>query len=377
MVYHFTNELQKNNIENIATKFNFANPIYVEKFIMDFEMNFHISQEINSVLRGGMCVPFHTNLGVRRLSIDIDLLTELQVDEINNIMQKLDNSLTDVQIKKHTPKHPAPIPNLITYYVEYNSCFGKPETIKIDYLCDMSLELPTQTITNEQEIIEFKINYPSKILTRGALIGDKITTLALGKIGLKKPRIGNFSDDIPKQVYDIATLLKSSTEKNIEESLDVFTSLTAFKVKIFDNGLYAVKDILDTIHTSIQSLLLFDSQITNVPEYVGIFGSFKGTYLNTSQSYKRTEHISDILLVWVYVIFLKKFFDKSLSKDAVIKKIKSTIKSYHDIIDLDIDDKQNMRNNLLNNMPELSFNKNILNQTPADQIFLINAIFSN
>ena len=39
MVLHFTNQLDKNNIENIARKSNFSNPVYVEKFIMNFEMN--------------------------------------------------------------------------------------------------------------------------------------------------------------------------------------------------------------------------------------------------------------------------------------------------------------------------------------------------
>jgi|GEM_PF-3901156 len=29
-------------------------------------------------------------------------------------------------------------------------------------------------------------------------------------VGLLKPKIGNLSDDIPKQIYDVATLLKSA-----------------------------------------------------------------------------------------------------------------------------------------------------------------------
>ena len=376
-MYHFTDELQQNNIERITSKCNFVNPMYVEKFIMDFEINYHISKEIDSVLRGGMCVPFHTELGVRRLSIDIDLLTTLQIDEIDTVMQKLDSSLNDVKITLHKPKHPAPIPNLVTYYVEYTSCFGKPDTVKVDYLCDVQLQLPTQNIISAQEIIEFKIDYNAKILTRGALIGDKITTLSLRKIGLSKPKFGNLSDDIPKQIYDIATLLKSASEKDIGESLDVFMNLTSFKVQIYDNGKYDVQEILETIITSIQSLLSFDSQITNISEYIGIFGSFKGTYLNTVQSYKKTEHLSDILLVWFYAKSLKKFFDQSISKTEIVTKIHSSIKSYLEILDSDVDARQNIRSILLKDMPDLTFNKNILNQTPAEQIFLVKEIFSN
>lgn len=124
-------------------------------------------------------------------------------------------------------------------------------------------------------------------------------------------------------------------------------------------------------------MLSFESQITNISEYVGIFGSFKGTYLNTVQSYKKTEHISDILLVWFYAIFLKKFFDKSLSKSEITSKIHSPIELYKKIIDFDVDDKRNMRLTLLKDMPILTFNQNILNQTPVEQIFLVKEIFSN
>ena len=377
MAYHFVNELEKNNIESIATSFNFKNPKYVEKFIMDFEMNYHISQQVDSVIRGGMCVPFHTALGIRRLSIDIDLITALSVNEIKSIMKNVVPPVSGLTITKHVPQNPTPIPNLITYNIEYPSCFGTIERIKVDYLCDVPLTLPTQSFSNGDEVIAFTLDYSSKILTRGALIGDKITTLALNKIGLSKPKIGNLSDDIPKQVYDIASLLKSTSEKDIKESLEVFMSLTEFKTQIYDNGRYDVKNTIETILSSIPSLLSFDSHVTTIPEYVGIFGSFKGTYLNTAQPYKKTDHISDLLLVWFYAICLQKFSDRSVSKDETAKKISSLIQSYVDVLKFDADDKSDLRIHLLNSMPDLTFNNKILNQTPVEQIFLIKAIFSN
>ncbi len=373
MTYHFSTELEKDNIERIANKFNFTNPLYVEKFIMDFEMNYHISQRIDCLLRGGMCMPFHSELKVRRLSIDIDLLTGLDVDEIHKAMKELDDKLPDVKIKKHEPRNPYPIPNLASYYVEYDSCFDKPETVKIDYLCGFSSNLPTQTISNEQEIIEFKIDYPVKILTRGAIIGDKITTLALEKIGLQKPKFY----DIPKQIYDIATLLKGAAENDISESLDAFITLTGFKVGIFGNGLYTTGEIIDRINSSIQGLFSFKSTLTTTDDYEGFFGSFTGTYLNRTQRYKKTQHISDVLLVWLYGIILKKFFENSISKQEAATKISSMVRSYDIILNSSVEEKKSTRKDLLNTMPELSFKKNILNGVPAEQVFVINKIFSD
>ena len=46
-----------------------------------------------------------------------------------------------------------------------------------------------------------------RILSRGSLLGDKLTTLALGTIGLRPSR----QTEIAKQVYDLGLLLKSST----------------------------------------------------------------------------------------------------------------------------------------------------------------------
>lgn len=60
-----------------------------------------------------------------------------------------------------------------------------------------------------------------------------------------------------------------------------------------------------------------------------------------------------------------------------VAKISSVMKSYLEILGYDADDKSELRTNLLNSMPELNFNKNILNQTPVEQIFLIKEIFSN
>ena len=372
MTYHFSTELEKDNIKTIANKFDFKNPSYVEKFIMDFEMYYYISQRIDCLLRGGMCMPFHSELGVRRLSIDIDLLTSLNVNGIDTVMQELNHILPDVKIKKHNPRNPYPIPNLASYYVEYDSCFDKPETVKIDYLCNFSLNLPTQTISDEREIIGFKINYPIKILTRGAIIGDKITTLALEKIGLRKSKF----NDIPKQIYDIATLLKVATENDISESLDVFKTLTAFKVKIFENGLYTINEIIEGINSSISSLLSFESTLTIMENYEGFFGSFIGTYLNNEQPYKKTQHISDILLVWLYGFILKKFFEKSISKQEAAEKIFSIVKSYRVIFNSSVEENQTTREDLLNNLPKLPFKKNILNGTPVEQVFVINEIYS-
>lgn len=376
MAFHFDDHLRKNSIKSTAQKYNFKRINYVEKFILDFEINYHISKQLESIVRGGMCVPFYTGLKIRRLSIDIDLMTHLQTDEISSIMESLTLPMSDMTIRKHIPKKPAPIPNLITYNVNYKSRLGPPEQIKVDFLCDVHMQLPTRLITKNEEVMGLYIDYPLKILTRGALIGDKMTTLALDKIGLQIAGRG-LPENIPKQIYDIASLLKSSSVHDIAESFDVFTSLTAFKTEIYDEGRYDIKGTLDTIVTSIRGLLKFEYQVKTVSEYSGIFSSFTAAYLGSSIVYNKTMHTSDILLVWFYAEILQKFFDGIISADRAAERIYSSIASWSEISGFDAYKKTDFINSLFDSMPVLPFKQNILHQTPADQIFLIKEIFSD
>ena len=80
--------------------------------------------------------------------------------------------------------------------------------------------------------------------------------------------------------------------------------------------------------------------------------------------------------MWLYVVKLKNFFCNSVSIDQTAENIFSSIISYSKILALDPSEKNVLRENLLNSMPALAFNPSILNQTPADQIFLIKEIYS-
>lgn len=84
--------LTMENINQIKDDFNFTNNIMFEKFIMDFEGFYHILQEIpDCVIKGGMAVPFHlTDHTIRRLSVDIDMVTKLNKTDVEYAMKKVD-----------------------------------------------------------------------------------------------------------------------------------------------------------------------------------------------------------------------------------------------------------------------------------------------
>lgn len=376
MVYHFNDALNRDAVNSISEEFNFQYPLNIERFMMDFRITSLIRERIHPILRGGMCMPFYTDLHVRRLSVDIDLLVSQSINDIDMMMNEMNAILHDITIQRYDPIRPAPIPNLVTYTVEYPSNFSTLGKIKIDYLCDVTLDMPTQTMPAGQEIVGFTIDYPLQILTRPALMIDKITALALDTIGLRG-RDGGLSGAIPKQIYDISTLLKSANQNDITELFNIFRNILEFKSRIYDNGMYAVETVLGSIESSIQSLLSFGDQMTFTNEYEGLASSFKGTYLNTTQPYTKTQQMSDVLLVWFFAKALRTAFNRPSLRGRMVSEVASMLKRYDAITEYSREEKEAMRHAILENIPELPFPKSSLGRRSIDQIFLVDKIFSD
>ena len=71
---YYLDMLQEESIVKLGRRYGFANALYIEKFIMCFEAHRRIVQEMECVVRGGLCMPFHQpDFEVRRMSIDVDI----------------------------------------------------------------------------------------------------------------------------------------------------------------------------------------------------------------------------------------------------------------------------------------------------------------
>lgn len=368
---HFSDELEPANINRIADLFNFSDRSYVERFIMDFEIYYYVSAQFASILRGGMCMPFHTGLDVQRLSIDVDLFTRLEASEVGEAMQNL-NTPNDISVNRRNPRHPLPIPNLLTFDVEFASNFSNRGLVKIDFMCDMPLDLPTRSTGNDFDILDFTIDYPLNVLARGALISDKITSLGLKTIGLR-PKTGTLPAEFPKQVYDISTLLKGSTRRDIADSFDIFEDLTQFKAGIFDDGRYRVSDIMRDVESSLCGMFVFEYQVALSNEYANRLASFINSYLQSNR-YRRSRHISDLLLVWLYARFLVRSADNPNLKDTLIDGFASIITSYLGILNYSPDEKNSRKKQMLEDMPALAFSPKILRSSTCETVFLIREI---
>ena len=205
---YYLDMLQEELIVDLARRYGFANAAYVEKFIMCFEAHRRIAQEVQCVVRGGLCMPFHQpDFEVRRMSIDVDIMSPRTVAEVDLAINRINGD--GLTCQKYSPITPYPIDNLASYVVTFPSCLGGDSRIKIDAFCRANPGLASKRIPAGSRILDFDILQDMTILSRGSLLADKSTTLALGTIGLRPTR----GTEIAKQLYDMGVLLRSSSPR--------------------------------------------------------------------------------------------------------------------------------------------------------------------
>ena len=291
--------MTKNSIDSIAKKYWFAENTSVEKFVMDFEVQSHIAEKMDCVVRGGMCTPFYAGGAARRISVDVDLLTTSSVSEAASAIES-SLSLDEFRLEKHEPKNPYPLDNLLTYYVYFDSCLGGKKKIKIDAFCDAQIEPKYTAISAKTPVIGFHVPRDMRILSRGWLLGDKMTALALNTVGLR-PKLGKeVHTEVSKQVYDMAVLLRSASREEVVEALDAFRVMTSVKASKFGGGMHTVREIASDIAASVPVSLSLKSAIAVTSDGGQGYNNFNSTYMPRNAGYRKTHHITDILMVCVF-----------------------------------------------------------------------------
>lgn len=283
--------LEKKAITSMADAYKFAHVDMVEKFVMDFELHSRIADRLGCVTRGGLCMSFYEG-GAGRMSLDVDLATALSVEAVDAVMQRDHRMPKEISLERHRPKKPYPLANLVSYKAFFDSCFGHRTHIKVDFFCDAEIAMGSQTVKAGHKVLDFATPADMRILTRGWLLGDKLTALALDTMGLRSNR----QTGIAKQVYDVGTLIRGSAMADIAEAFDAFPRLTAMKAGKFDNGRYSPDEIAADIAESVGRMLDLGNAVTITRTDTKRHRDFAGTFVSKEKPYKKTDHITNVLL---------------------------------------------------------------------------------
>lgn len=373
--YHFKDYLNSTYINKIKDELRFNDVNVVEKFIMDYEILFHILKEIpDSIIKGGMSVPLHIpEMGVRRLSEDIDIVTQLSEAQVKSAMEKVGratNGLFTIP-ESYKPAKPRKSLPLLAYYVSYSSSVGNPKPeVQVDIFYDFKDNIPTKLINSETELMNFKLNYPIKVFDKGSLIGDKITTLGFNTIGLPKDR----RSDTVKHIYDIALLSRLIEDKTAVEVLMGVYKKTASYENSFNETKFSDESIIDDIYASIKSLLIQGTGYSLESSHKGRYASFKQQLLRNNNSYQISNHINDLLLIQLLTSHLLLLVHNKITPLQFIDNLHNDLSELKSItlqnaIEKGISRKQMIQSFNTNN------GKRFINTLPqAEQVFLFKKI---
>lgn len=367
---HFKDILNKEHIDTIRKDPGFGYALPLEKFIMDFEMLTHIQKVIpDCVVKGGMAVPFHLHdRTLRRLSVDIDIVTGSSREEIVKAMKIVSEKLkSKVEIgKPHIPKGNSnkTLP-LLTYFCDYQSSVDENPQIKIEIFYGNNMQIQSKKIKNKTEIMGLGINFPLSIYDRESLIGDKLTALPFNTIGIDHRR----ELDVPKQIYDIATLLKSVTgELSMEMIIDTFEKISLDETTYFKENPPTFKEMSDDLDTFSDKILITNNQIKLNPSYQGRFQKFAKEMLG-NRRYPSYDHVADILLIKVMVkLILKKF--NGIESEKIAKKTKQMLNKLRNLSALEDIEKRNECKKLVSKYGKNSDEGKQMKNLLAEQAYL-------
>ena len=292
--FHFKRQLTQASLNTIVSKYNFSDSTGIEKYIMDFEILFHLLKVLpDCAVKGGMAVPFHIDGNLSRLSEDIDIVTPNTREETESAIKILQKNLKSVvDIQPYLPKNPHRHLPLLTYDCLYKSSTDNSQ-IKLEIFYEDKDAIRTKMISSKFEIFGFKIDFPISVYDHAPLISDKLTTLAFNTIGIPESR----RYDVPKHIYDIASLLKSfNGVLPIDEIIDVLRRVSETESQYSQND-WSFEDILKDLEKFSDSLVDRELKLNNLSQgHLGIFA----TTLLTSR-YKHTSYLTDIFLIKLFV----------------------------------------------------------------------------
>ena len=366
-------KISRNAIVQAADKFGFRNKVVVEQLFVDFAACEHVAERLPCTIFGGMCMHLHARGSAQRLSRDVDIMTTASAGEVDKAVHGAFGPMRDCQVREAKPLRPHPIKNLRTYYIKYDSRLGDRREVKMDFLCEFRSGLPTEETDTPQVL---GISWPLKVqvLAKEALLADKLTTLALGGIGLPKWRL----HDAPKQVYDIAALVRMVGAKELSNALTSLPAAIESRINLQEEGIgITVQNTIGSIQRAVEGFVNFESAAVMSGMYKSNLENFRGKYLqNGGESYKKHERISDLFTVVLLSAAAGKSIAEATTANESADRVATAVKEAQRLTKAaDTGTRTTQRRALLNTLSDKGVTKDFLASLTPDQMILLEATY--
>lgn len=210
------------------------------------------------------------------------------------------------------------------------------------------------------------------MLTRGALLADKLTTLALGGIGLPEWRL----HDAPKQVYDMAALVRMAGAEELSAAMRLVPSAIESRISLLEeSGDITVQSTIVSIQKAVESFVDFESAAVMSGTYKSHLENFRGQYLqNGGEAYKKYERVNDLFTVMLLSTGAGRVAAGTVGADESARGIAGAMSEAQRLTQAADSDMQSARNRrLLNALSGKGATKDFLAGLSPDQRVLLEA----
>jgi len=291
MVWKYHDPKNGGYLEELKANTGFADKYALEKLVLDFEMHYRLKSEFKMVVRGGMAAILHERAKLQRISEDMDVLTPVPKPQILSIMERLNAGSGEMKIR--IEGEPTRLPrHLVHCRVACPTSTGQQTCSAIvDILCgvDPNFLKHTQTL-HSPRLGSLRIEHDIDVLSRGALIADKMCTLTSSETaGLRN--LKNF----PKQIFDISMLLTRASPGDVRVLFEAHAPLASAILRMH-GGACSVQEMVASAHKRCVALLDFREDTLLSAEYLKFYDRFQRRYVKNRKVHTTTHHTSEILL---------------------------------------------------------------------------------
>ena len=187
----------------------------------------------------------------------------------------------------------------------------------------------------------------------------------------------------------MAVLLRSASQDDLEAAYDAYVELTRFKVASFKHDpKYTIPEIASNATESVRNLLKFDNAITITGEQDKRFKDFGGSYLPGKRTYRKTEHVTDVLLVCLFAHSLQRYLTPAASghgdsnsrrhevefMHTELEKMSGLEQLGHGINRRQTGEHRQARSEIIQSIPDSFIKKKILRAARLEHISLVRAL---
>ena len=240
----FTAGWLKQQAEAIGSR----NPVMLEKAIVALQLLGHLAETGLPVqFKGGTSLLLRLN-PIRRLSIDVDIVTQAKAQELVAALGQV-SKLAPLTGYEHDAERDRELPPKKHFRFYYPSAIEpKTDHVLLDVLFESTVAphcepvvISTPFITPEREV---RVAVP----TVNSLLGDKLTAFAPRTIGILYNPLRK--TDIAKQLFDVGILFDAATDLSL--AAEVY-ALTHARQLVYRKAAFS---LADTLNDSMQAGLL-------------------------------------------------------------------------------------------------------------------------